>query len=70
MTCEIPIYEAGQEKALIFTLEKMHFEYKRIEKRRKIIAILIEYDDPVDLVYFGMTVIGDITGMFKSALTR
>lgn len=70
MTVEIPIYEPGQETALIYTLEKMQFEYKRVEKRRKIVAIIVTYEDPIDLIYFGMTVVGDMTGMFKSALTR
>jgi hypothetical protein len=69
MNIDMKIYEPGQETAMIFTLEKMKMSYKRIEKRRKIVAIRIEYDDPVDLVYFGMTLVGDMTGIFKSALT-
>jgi hypothetical protein len=70
MMLEIPILERGQETAYVYTLEKMKFEYKRIEKGRKIVAIIVTYEEPMDLVYFGMTLSADMIGIFKTGITR
>ena len=70
MTIEIPILEPGQETAYVYTLEKMKFEYKRVEKRRKIVAIIVTYEDPMDLIYFGMTLSADMIGIFKTGISR
>jgi DNA-binding transcriptional regulator WhiA len=70
MTLEIPIHDADQTKNLVYTLDKMQFEYKMVEKRKKVVAIVVTYEEPIELFYLGMTAAADIYGVFKTSLTR
>lgn len=69
-TLTIPIYDPEQKANLIYTLDKMNFKFKLVEKRRKVVAIQVTYDEVIEILYLGMTVTGDMYGIFKTALTR